>query len=678
MHKVLKLILIIFFNSLAISMHAQNKYAVLIAVNDYYENPGVKHSSSLQGCVNDANAIKGLLLNRFGFTANNIATLYNEKVTKKNFIDLMHAMLRKCKPGDALVFYYSGHGVWMDNDMNDSDSIKAGMSQAIVMSDLYAPGWDCLVRDETLKQIFNQFVDKKIIVTTILDCCYSANLMMMPDPQGYWKPLPRPAATKTIFLRNIPFIAVTEKPTGCTVDSSGKIMDTLDTDHDGIPDCKDWEIHTPPLSAVDSEGVNIETISEQEFLASPDNYYDSASFARSVLSDDEPENVLTDTRSFNLRDNLTIRERATQARPSERPNSNFLSLAGTSDRNKGLEITDETGMKHGAFTKALISAYKKNSADLPVFQLQDTLTAYMLGQRYYQSPTYYSEPGRLKGNLIGISSFGFSKTVKAVCTDNKSGIVTLDKGRDAGIAKGNIFTAVTKGKYKVQVSDVQSETASAIDKSGGRIKKGDILELTDSYTISAAPLVKIYIPSAGFTPASFTSFFNKTVTKWVRQKSYRDYHFWSSDKTSTMIFLDDSVKSYKIANSTHLPGAEETLFYVFLPVPSYITTALKALLMKDQNIEIVSDRNKADYVLYLNYTKERPDHKSGFVFYFHPSLTKEEQQDDPRVFSLDHAEVPSVTTTGKPLQVLSQKVYELAKKTIRYKTSAWMNTYEKR
>ena len=79
---------------------------------------------------------------------------------------------------------------------------------------------------------------------------------MMPDPQGYWKPIPKPGATKTFFLRNIPYIPVTEKPTGCAVDSFGKIIDTLDTDSDGVPDCKDKELITPTnCQPVDADGV---------------------------------------------------------------------------------------------------------------------------------------------------------------------------------------------------------------------------------------------------------------------------------------------------------------------------------------------------------------------------------------------------------------------------------------
>src|SRR6185436_15751024 len=125
-------------------------------------------------------AIKELLINRFGFSSGNIFQLYDANATKKNFVDQMYKLLHTCQPGDALVFYYSGHGVWMSNDQLMQDPVKRGMSQAIVMSDLYSPGWNCLVRDETLKEIFNQFVSKKIITTAIFDCCFGANLSAMP------------------------------------------------------------------------------------------------------------------------------------------------------------------------------------------------------------------------------------------------------------------------------------------------------------------------------------------------------------------------------------------------------------------------------------------------------------------------------------------------------------------
>src|SRR4051812_22653350 len=86
MHKVLKLVVFFFIYSAPVFLHAQNKYAVLLAVNDYYSGPGEKSNHSLKGCVNDAESIKALLVNRFGFSSSNIYSLYNAAATKKSFI----------------------------------------------------------------------------------------------------------------------------------------------------------------------------------------------------------------------------------------------------------------------------------------------------------------------------------------------------------------------------------------------------------------------------------------------------------------------------------------------------------------------------------------------------------------------------------------------------------------
>src|SRR5437762_9014364 len=147
MQKAFKIILsILFFPALlSAQTNTPNKYAVILGINDYYLKPGVKHGSSLHGCVNDANAIRGLLINRFGFSPQNIQMLYNENVTRENVLDQIHKVLQKCKPGDAFVFFYSGHGAWMSNPANKFDAVKKGMSQSMVMSDLYSPNLDCLL-----------------------------------------------------------------------------------------------------------------------------------------------------------------------------------------------------------------------------------------------------------------------------------------------------------------------------------------------------------------------------------------------------------------------------------------------------------------------------------------------------------------------------------------------------
>ncbi len=676
MHKILKFILLIYFYASAISLNAQNKYAVLLAVNNYYENPGVISPHSLHGCINDANAIKGLLLNRFGFAPGNIATLYDAKVTKKNFIDLMHIMLQKCKPGDALVFYYSGHGVWMNNHYNDSNVVKRGMSQAIVTSDLYANNWDCLVKDETLKEVFNQFVLKKVIVTTIFDCCYSGNVMMLPHEDEYWQPMPFHTMEKAMFLSDIPYYPVSEKPAGCRIDSLGKIIDTLDTDKDGVPDCKDWQINSLPHGPVDSDGIVIDSMTEDKFLAQQDNYFDSAKFvSNAAVINNELDSVGVDTRSFDLKQALTMSFRSNAPRPSEIKNSGFLSIAATTDKNKGLEISDDAGMKHGAFTIALLKIYKKNSPNLRVVDLLKDITAELQYQKNNQGPTYNYDAGRLNGNLLGIKSDDFPKNIKAICTKNASGIITLDKGMYAGVATGNIFTDESvPSKPTIQIVKANNESATAIDKTHGLIKQGHILSLIDNYTTSA-PLVKIFIPSATFTPAGFNDFFRNKVTEWVNLPNYGDYNFQFNKAGSTMIFCDDANNYHKSTITQDGMKDGPILLYIFLPVPSYIGDAFKSTLMKDQNIEIVNDQNKADYVLYLNYSKDRPGKKHAYVFYFHPPLFKNDTQ---AIFSKDNLSVPSLDVSANFLQTLSSKIHELAVKTIRYSSTTWMNEDAKR
>ena len=668
MHKVLKLILSIFFYSATISVYAQTKHAVLVAVNDYYTQPGVKSRSCLRGCVNDADAMKELLTNRFAFQADKIRTLYNAEATKKNFIKLMYSVLRDCKPGDAVLFFYSGHGVWMTNNTLAQDAVKRGMSQAIVMSDLYSPGWDCLIRDETLKDIFNQFVDKKIILTTVFDCCYSANLMMTIKHQYWTASLDhrKGVVQKDMDIDDIPYIPGIKQPPGCKADSSGHLIDTLDSDMDAVPDCMDWEIHSPANNPVDSLGV-VTDLFAGDFLLQPDNYYHPEKFASDSAEEYEPDT----TKSYNLKDALTV-SNISSIRPSERKNSAFLSMAGTADNQKGLEINDVSGIKHGAFTAALLHVYKNNPADLPVAALMKKVTTVMSEQTFRQTPSFHFDPTRLKGNLIGTGPSGFSKKLKAICIANKDGVITINKGYLAGVAKGNIFSDVSR-KQKIQILDVFAGYATAINKTNAQIKTGQSFELMDDYSVSS-PLIKIYIPAAQFTPASFDLFFKNKIVPQVNNKSYRDYNLSETEYGNTVIMWSDADKFKKTFNPYGDP--EKSYLYVLLPVPSYIADPLRNAFAKDQNIEIVTDPAKAQYGIYLNYAKKSAEAKSGFVLYIHPIISGKVNE-PADIFSEEHVSVPLLSVTSA--QLISKELYKQARQIARYKNnSVWMNTYPKR
>ncbi len=181
MYKLLPFLFIVFCCCLT-QLHAQNKYAVVIGINEYYNQPGVLSTHSLKGCVNDALCIQSLLQSRFRFTKDNIALLLNADATQKNMTDTLLAILDKGKAGDAVVFYFCGHGLYIDNPAINNDVIKQGYNQCICMSNLYAPDYGCLVKDNTLKKLFNKFVEKKMIVTALFDCCFSGNMVLPPTP----------------------------------------------------------------------------------------------------------------------------------------------------------------------------------------------------------------------------------------------------------------------------------------------------------------------------------------------------------------------------------------------------------------------------------------------------------------------------------------------------------------
>lgn len=136
-----------------------------------------------------------MLINRFGFKKEDIILLVNENATRKNLEQSIDKTLKKAKKGDAFFFYFSGHGVWMENlDQNEREKIlKQGMNQAIVLSDLYAENLGCLFKDSDVKRMFNKFVDKKVIATGFFDCCYAghitqSSLASLRNPYIYLRP----------------------------------------------------------------------------------------------------------------------------------------------------------------------------------------------------------------------------------------------------------------------------------------------------------------------------------------------------------------------------------------------------------------------------------------------------------------------------------------------------------
>ncbi len=81
-------------------------HALVIGINSY--SKGIPR---LETSVNDARAIKELLVGKYGFPVKNMTELYDGAATKGFIIKTLRELAISLDEGDALVIYFAGHGV---------------------------------------------------------------------------------------------------------------------------------------------------------------------------------------------------------------------------------------------------------------------------------------------------------------------------------------------------------------------------------------------------------------------------------------------------------------------------------------------------------------------------------------------------------------------------------------
>ncbi|RZK65387.1 MAG: caspase family protein [Pedobacter sp.] len=569
---------------------AQNKYAVIVGINEYYDKPGVKSTEySLKGCVNDAISMKSLLINRFSFPKENVKTLLNAQATQKTFLAAMENVLNKSKPGDVAVFFFCGHGIYTINPGNKLDFVKQGYNQAICMSDLYSPNYECLVRDNTLKLLFNRFVKKKVTLTSILDCCYSENMSMPPPPPIYHNPY-RIVDVKT-----------------------NKVV---------------------PLGVID-------------------------------------------LRSYKLNQTLTVNDKAVIERPSETPDSRFANLAACSWAQKAVEIWDEGGKPHGAFTKAIINVFEKSKVDLPLSKVIERIKNDIdIVQNLQQRPGFrYDTLSRDNLNFIGLPVQPTIPALQTRVISSLQGKVTVNVGAKDDVMIGNVFTTKDKA-ISIKISKVYPESADGLTDPNAKFKKGDIVFISDRYRVSD-PLIKIYIPASTLNSAGYMDMFNRQVLPFTKEKTYQDYFNFSNVRTApTFLFNNQENLGLEISKI-----AKQNAFFVLMASPLDIADAIKSTLAKEQSIKLVNTAEEADFALYVNYAATSNDNNSPkFVFSLRKPLPADVnlKKNAEVIFWADNVAFPNLILNSTQLSQLSKDIQKISYAAIRSKGTHWINTYPRR
>eukprot|EP00891_Asterochloris_glomerata_P005517 jgi/Astpho2/5517/fgenesh1_pg.00079_%23_4_t len=126
--------------------------------------------AQLQGCVNDANCLRQLLISHYGFLHNNIVMLQDEqphdeyRPTKANILEAIAWLVQDCTMLDSLVFAFSGRGCQPPHSSGGS------WDEAILPCDFQEAG---ALTDDDLHTALIQPLQPSVRLHVIIDACQS-------------------------------------------------------------------------------------------------------------------------------------------------------------------------------------------------------------------------------------------------------------------------------------------------------------------------------------------------------------------------------------------------------------------------------------------------------------------------------------------------------------------------
>lgn len=166
--------------SCAIEAQPIRRRALLIGINDYSASRIAPRAlaaspsrawSNLDGAVTDAELMRGLLLDRYGFDERDIVMLTDQQATASAIRDaLTQHLVAPAREGDVVLFYFSGHGSQVRNTRSSEDD---KLDESLVPADSRLGEPD--IRDKELRRAFNCILDQKARLTVILDACHSGS-----------------------------------------------------------------------------------------------------------------------------------------------------------------------------------------------------------------------------------------------------------------------------------------------------------------------------------------------------------------------------------------------------------------------------------------------------------------------------------------------------------------------
>jgi hypothetical protein len=140
--------------------------ALLVGINDYPDP-----ANRLEGCVNDVFTMSSVLQD-CGFPADVIRTCLDSRATAKGILDRFEWLLDQAKPGDELVFYYSGHGAQVP-EYGENFEPDHHVETLVPWDFDWSP--ETYVADDQIYDLYSQLPYECRLIM-IFDCCHSGGI----------------------------------------------------------------------------------------------------------------------------------------------------------------------------------------------------------------------------------------------------------------------------------------------------------------------------------------------------------------------------------------------------------------------------------------------------------------------------------------------------------------------
>ena len=140
--------------------------ALLIGINDYPDP-----AQRLEGCINDVFTMSSVL-QECGVPPEAIRTCLDGRATTEGILSRLKWLLDDPKPGDELIFYYSGHGARIPEYGNDYEPDH--FTESLVPWDFdWTP--EKAISDDQIFNLYSQLpYDCRLLM--IFDCCHSGSM----------------------------------------------------------------------------------------------------------------------------------------------------------------------------------------------------------------------------------------------------------------------------------------------------------------------------------------------------------------------------------------------------------------------------------------------------------------------------------------------------------------------